>query len=215
MSRLLQDALFAIRSFRKSPVFSLVAVLSLALGIGANTAIFTLLDQVLLRGINALAYPMYQDLRDRNQVFTGMMCRYRLGLTISGISQTEAVSAELVSGNYFPLLGLRPAAGRLFTAEDDQRSGEHPYAVISYAWWQTRFASDPKAIGKSIRVNNYQLAIVGVAQPGFDGLDPGVPMQMFVPMTMAPEVLRIYQYVRPAPALGEYLRAPEAWRDPS
>src|SRR2546425_8495718 len=158
MTQLARDSAYALRGFRKSPVFSLVAVSSLALGIGANTAIFTLVDQLILRllpvqhpeqivllagrgrhyggnnGMNALAYPMYQDLRDRNQVFSGMMCRYRLGLTISGISQTEAVSAELVSGNYFPLLGLRPAAGRLFTADDDQRSGEHPYAVISYAW---------------------------------------------------------------------------------
>src|SRR5438477_7072406 len=119
MSRILQDVLFAIRSFRKSPVFSAVAVLSLALGIGANTAIFTLIDQLILRllpvqdpqrivllagrgrhyggnnGRNAIAYPMYQDLRDRNQVFSGMMCRYSLAVTIEVSSQSEATLGEL------------------------------------------------------------------------------------------------------------------------
>src|SRR5436309_8115125 len=150
MSRLLQDVLFAIRSFRKSPVFSLVAVLSLALGIGANSAIFTLIDQLILRllpvqhpervvllagrgrhyggnnGMNALAYPMYQDLRDRNQVFSAMMCRYRVPCVIGVQSKTEVVGGELVSGNYFPLLGVRAAAGRLFTSKDDLHQGAHP-----------------------------------------------------------------------------------------
>jgi hypothetical protein len=126
MTRLVQDVLYAARTFRKSPVFSGVAVFSLALGIGANTAIFTLVDQLILRllpirdaenvvllagsgrhyggnnGRNALAYPMYQDLRDRNQVFSAMMCRYRLGFSIAADSQTEVVNGELVSGNYFP-----------------------------------------------------------------------------------------------------------------
>src|ERR1051326_3336320 len=212
MSRLFQDVQFALRSFRKSPVFSLVAILSLALGIGANTAIFTLVDQLILRllpvqhpeqivllagrgrhyggnnGRNALAYPMYQDIRDRNQVFSLTMCRYSMGMTVSGISQTEPVQAELVSGNYFPMLGVRAAAGRLFTADDDQRSGEHPYAVISYGWWQTRFTGDPAVIGRTIRVNNYPVTIVGVIQPKFDGLEPGVPAQVFVPMVMAPQL---------------------------
>jgi hypothetical protein len=133
---LAQDIRYAFRSFRKTPVFTAVAVLSLALGIGANTAIFTLIDQLILRllpvrdpqnlvilagrgrhyggnnGINALAYPMYQDLRDHNQVFNGMMCRYRFNVTLSFGAQSEVISGELVSGNYFPLLGLHAAAGR-------------------------------------------------------------------------------------------------------
>src|SRR5215469_3918988 len=142
---LLQDVRFALRTFRKSPVFTAVAVLSLALGIGANTAIFTLIDQLILRllpvkdadrivllagrgnhyggnnGRNALSYRMYQDIRDRNQVFDGMMCRYRLTFTLSFGAQSEVATGELVSGNYFPLLGVRSAAGRLFTSQDDQR----------------------------------------------------------------------------------------------
>ena len=111
---------------------------------------------------------MYQDLRDRNQVFSAMMCRYRLGMAVAVDSQTEVVDGELASGNYFPMLGVKPAAGRLFTAADDLRAGAHPVAVISYGWWQTRFAGDPHVIGRAIRVNNFPLTIVGVAQPGFD-----------------------------------------------
>ena len=212
MTHLVQDALYAVRSFRKAPVFTTVAILSLALGIGANTAIFTLIDQLILRllpirdpdrivllagrgrhyggnnGRNALSYPMYQDLRDRNPVFDGMMCRYRLALTVGLQGQTEVTPAELVSGNYFPLLGVHPAIGRLFTAGDDLHSGAHPYAVLSYEWWQTRFAGDPRVIGTTIRADNYPLTIIGVAQPGFEGMEPGLPAKMFVPMAMAAAV---------------------------
>ena len=208
----LQDVLYAARALRKSPVFSTVAVLSLALGIGANTAIFTLIDQLILQllpvqdparvvilagrgrhyggnnGMNALSYPMYQDLRDRNQVFSAMMCRYGLPFAIGADSRTEVVGGELVSGNYFPLLGIRPAAGRLFTAADDLRAGAHPYAVISYAWWQTRFGGDSHIIGRVIRINNVPLTILGIAQPGFAGMEPGLPASVFVPVTMAAAV---------------------------
>jgi hypothetical protein len=175
---LLQDVRYALRAFRKSPVFTAVAVLSLALGIGANTAIFTLIDQLILRllpvkdadrivvlagrgnhyggnnGMNALSYRMYQDIRDRNQVFDGMMCRYRLTFTLSFDAQSEVVLGELASGNYFPLLGVHSALGRLFTAKDDLREAENPYAILSYAFWQTRFSADPGVIGRRIQVNN-------------------------------------------------------------
>jgi predicted permease len=207
-----KDFLFALRSFRKSPVFTAVAVLSLALGIGANTAIFTLVDQLILRllpvrnpervvllagrgrhyggnnGMNALSYLMYQDLRDRNQVFDGMMCRYRFTPSASFGGATDATTAELVSGNYFPLLGVRAARGRVFTAGDDLHEGAHPYAVLSYAWWQTRFAGNPEVIGQTIRINDYPLTIVGIAQAGFEGTEPGLPAKVFVPMSMAPQV---------------------------
>ena len=212
MTTLVQDLLYASRGFRKSPVFSAVAVLSLALGIGANTAIFTLIDQLILKllpvqdpehivllrgrgrhyggnnGMNALSYPMYQDLRDRNPVFSAMMSRYRLGFAIGVEAHTEIVNGELVSGNYFPLLGIRPAAGRLFNASDDLRSGAHPLAVLSYTWWKTRFAGDAHIIGQTIRVNNIPLTVIGVAQSGFEGMEPGLPAFVFVPMTMAPVV---------------------------
>jgi putative ABC transport system permease protein len=212
MTKLAQDVLYAIRGFRKAPVFSAVAVVSLALGIGANTAIFTLVDQLILRllpvqdpghivllrgrgrhyggnnGMNALSYPMYQDLRDRNQAFSAMMCRYRLSFAVGIDSETEVVNGELVSGNYFPLLGVHPALGRLFTARDDLRAGAGPYAVLSYTWWKMRFAGDPHILGQTIRVNDYPLTVVGVAQPGFDGMEPGLPAFVFVPITMAAAV---------------------------
>jgi len=212
MASLVPDVVFACRSFRKSPVFTVVAILSLALGIGANTAIFTLVDQLILRllpvrdpqqivllagrgrhyggnnGRNALAYPMYQDIRDRNQVFSGMMCRYSMPFTLGIGADTSVVSGELVSGNYFPLLGVRAAHGRLFTSSDDLHAGQHPYAVLSYAFWQTRFAGDPGVVGRTLRVNNYPLTIVGVAQPAFDGIEPGLPAQVFLPLAMAPSV---------------------------
>jgi predicted permease len=212
MTQLLRDIKYALRGFRKSPVFSAVAVLSLALGIGANTAIFTLVDQLVLRllpiqdpqrvvllsgmgrhygsniGRNALSFPMYQDLRDRNQVFSLMMCRYPVTPSVGVERDTEVVGGELVSGNYFPLLGIRAAAGRLFTANDDLHMNAHPVAVLSYAWWQSRFAGNPNAIGRTIRVNGFPMTVVGVAQPGFDGVEPGLPAQIFVPISMAPAV---------------------------
>jgi len=218
MKNILRDFQFALRGLRKSPVFTTIAILSLALGIGANTAIFSLVYQLILRPLavrdpqsivlltgvgkyygstnnrNSNSYPMYQDFRDRNTVFTGMMCRYQTSASIGASSpsgtQVEVANTELVSGNYFSFLGIGAAQGRVFTANDDLRAGEHPYAVLSYASWKSRFAGDPGVIGKKIQFNNYPLTIIGVAQPGFDGMEPGVPAAMFVPVTMA-------QYVRP------------------
>jgi predicted permease len=204
-----RDFRFALRSLRKSPIFTTVAILSLALGIGANTAIFSLINQLILRplpirdpqaivllkgagrhygsnnGRNALSYPMYQDIRDKNTVFAGMMCRYQMNATIGATSQVEVANSELVSGNYFPLLGIGAALGRVFTASDDLRANAHPYAVISYSYWKSRFAGDPHIVGQTLRFNNYPLTIVGVAQPGFDGMEPGLPAAVFVPVTMA------------------------------
>jgi predicted permease len=216
MRNVARDLRFALRSLRKSPVFASVAILSLALGIGANTAIFSLINQLILRplpirdpqaivllkgagrhygsnnGRNALSYPMYQDLRERNTVFSGMMCRYQMTATV-GVSahagdQVEVANTELVSGNYFPLLGIGAARGRVFTASDDLRAGAHPYVVISYAYWKSRYAEDPRAIGQILRLNNFPLTIMGVAQPGFDGMEPGLPAAIFVPVTMAESV---------------------------
>jgi predicted permease len=207
-----QDIQFALRTFRKSPVFTAVAILSLALGIGANTAIFSLVDQLILRllpvrdprsvvllagrgrhyggnnGRNALSYPMYQDFRDRNPVFSEMMCRYSIPVTVGVSSRTEVVNGEFVSGNYFHLLGIGPALGRVFTAQDDLHAGAHPYAVLSYAYWQSNFAGDPRVVGQVIRVNNYPLMIVGVSQRGFDGVEPGLPNQIRIPIAMAASV---------------------------
>src|SRR5580692_13058650 len=154
----LNDIRYAFRTFRKSPVFVAVAVLSLALGIGANTAIFTLVDQLLLRllpvkdpqqlvllwgrgrhygsnnGRYKISYPMYEDFRDHNQVFSGMFCRWETSMSVSSDGRTERVDGELVSGTYFPVLGVGPALGRVLTPDDDRVAGGHPIAVISHRY---------------------------------------------------------------------------------
>ncbi|MBZ5624294.1 MAG: ABC transporter permease [Acidobacteriia bacterium] len=212
MSVLLQDLRYAIRTLRKSPLFASVAVFSLALGIGANTAIFTLINQLILEllpvnhpeelvlltargshygsntGGNAISYPMYQDFRDKNQVFQGMFCRWGTTLSLSFEGRTELVSGELVSGNYFPVLGVGAALGRVFTASDDLIQGGHPLAVLSYGFWRTRFSGDPGVIGKRITVNGYPLTIVGVSRAGFDGVEVGYSPQLRIPMMMKKEM---------------------------
>ena len=211
---LMRELRFALRSLLKSPVFASVAVLSLALGIGANTAVFTFLDQALLRllpvkdpeqlvqlkevgqhygsntGINALSYPIYKDFSEQNQVFSGMLCRSSQPFSISFGGRSERSSGELVTGTYFPVLGVKPALGRLFTGTDDRTRGGAPFAVLGYDYWQTRFAGNPDVIGKPILVNNHQLTIIGVAQKGFAGIEPLVAAQVYVPMAMAEQVTK-------------------------
>ncbi len=184
MGNLAHDLRFAARTFKKSPVFVAVAILSLALGIGANTAIFTLVDQLLLRllpvkdpqqlvllwgrgkhygsnnGRYKLSYPMYEDFRDHNQVFSGMFCRWATSFSISSEGRTERVDGDLVSGTYFPVLGVGPALGRVFTPDDDRVPGGHPVAVISYRYWQSRFGGSKDVIGKKLLVDGYPLVLI-------------------------------------------------------
>jgi predicted permease len=207
-----QDLRYALRSLRKAKLFAFIAVLSLALGIGANTAIFTLVNQLILQllpvrhpeelvlltsrgshygnntGGNAISYPLYQDIRDKNQVFSAMFCKFGMDMSLNFDGRTELVSGELVSGNYFPVLGIGAALGRVFTANDDLHQGAHPFAVLSYGFWQSRFNGDPGVIGKRIVVNGYPLTIVGVSQAGFDGVEAGVSPQVRVPMMMKAEL---------------------------
>ncbi len=208
MSHLYADLRFAVRSFAKSPVFTIVVMVSLALGIGANTAIFTLMDQVLLRslpveepqqlvfltwrgshygsnnGSNALSYPMYRDFRDQNQVFSGLLCRYGTALSLSHNGQTERIGGELVSGNYYQVLGVKAAAGRLISPDDDRLPGEGAVAVLSYPYWQNRFNGDKGVLGQTIRINGYPLTVIGVAEPRFHGVDVGYNPQVMVPVSM-------------------------------
>jgi len=210
MGVLTQNLRFALRTFRKSPVFVAVAVASLALGIGANTAIFTFVDQLLLRllpvknpeqlvtlwgrgehyggnnGPVKLAYPMYVDFLNKNQVFDGMFCRWNVPFSLSFEGRTERVAGEMVSGTYFPVLGVGAALGRVFTPDDDKVRGGHPVAVISYRFWMTRFAGNPEVVGKNLLVNGYPFTIIGVSQEGFDGTDPSYPAQVRVPIMMRP-----------------------------
>jgi predicted permease len=211
MARFLFDLRFALRSLRRSPLFTLVAVASLALGIGANTAIFTLIDQLMLRllpvarpeqlvmiwssgpnmgnnrGSRAASYPMYQDFQKKAQAFSSVFCRFGTAVSVSFSGQTERVDAELVSGNYFQTLGVRPAIGRVFSPEEDDRVYKgHPSVVLSHEYWVTRFAADRKVIGQKLLVNNYPMTIVGVSAQGFAGLDPARSPQIRIPIQMKP-----------------------------
>jgi predicted permease len=212
VGHILNDIRYALRTFRKSPVFVAVAVLSLALGIGANTAIFTLIDQVLLRllpvkdpkqlvllwargqhygsnnGRNKISYPMYRDFQDKNQVFSGMFCRDDMFFSLNFEGKTELVSGELVSGTYFPVLGVNAALGRVLTPADDAQEGGSPYAVLSHRFWMSRFAGDPGVIGKKLVLNGYPFTVVGVSQAGFDGTDPAESPQIRIPVVMKMQV---------------------------
>ena len=220
VGNVLTDCGYVLRQLRRSPVFAIAAVLTLAIGIGANTAIFSLVDQLILRllpvqdpqrvialeamgnfygdnqnqGMIPMSYPMYEDLRDHNQAFSLMMCQRQQDFTVSTSSESEIITGELVSGNYFPLLGVRPALGRLFSAQDTLHAGANPFVVLSHAYWMNHFGGDRHVIGRTIRINTYPLTVIGVIRPGFNGLEPGVAENIFVPITMAPAVVPESEY---------------------
>jgi predicted permease len=209
----IRDLQYALRTLRRSPGFTIVAVLTLALGIGANTAIFTLLDQVLLRllpvkdpkslvlltmrgkhygsnwGSNAISYPMYKDFQAQNGVFSGMFARFPLYSSVTIGNQSERVKAELVSGTYFDVLGVGAAIGRPFTPEDDKTPHGHPLVMLSYNYWKRRFGGKPDVIGSTMLVSNQRMTIIGVTQAGFDGVELGDPPAIFVPMMMEVELM--------------------------
>jgi predicted permease len=213
METVLQNIRYALRQLRKYPGFSLVAVLTLAVGIGANAAIFSLVDQVLLRQLpvaepNRLvmlkytgsdtghtsvyggdpqayfSYPMYRDLRDQNGVFSGMLAMFPAQVGVQWRNTPSLANSELVSGNYFSLLGVQPALGRLFLPEDSATRGAAPFAVLSYRYWTQRFGSDPAVIGQGILINGHPLTIIGVVEPGFHSVIAGTMPDFFVPITM-------------------------------
>ncbi len=205
------DLRLAVRGLVRSPLFALVAILSLALGIGANTAIFTLIDQILLRklpvtnpgelvmlyqegphngsnmGARAHSYPIYQELQKRADPLSEVIARRLLATSVSIDNQTERLDAEMVSGNFFTMLGVKPAIGRVFNSqEDDQAYQGHPVVVLGYGYWMRRFSGDPSVVGKKVLVNNYPMTIVGVSAAGFAGLDPARAPQIRVPLQMKP-----------------------------
>jgi predicted permease len=208
LSDTLQDLRYAVRMLRKSPAFAAIAVLSLALGIGANTAIFSLINAVLLQALpvqnpeqlvrlthanlrnarsTSFPYPFYRELRDHATVFTGVVCQsdVELGLSVNG--GTEQVSGEFVSGNYFEVLGIKPYIGRLF-APDDERLGGRPVAVLSYGFWRRRFGADPGIVGRTIDLNTIPVTVLGVSPPSFDGLEIGQPPDLMAPIAMQAQI---------------------------
>ena len=217
MSALLQDLRYALRQLRKSPGFTLVAMCILALGIGANTAIYSLLDQVLLRSLPVkdpgglvqlksvgsdsghvsswggddhlyFSYPMYRDLRDKSSVFDGMLARTPAQVGVQYHNDSKLGMAELVSGNYFQVLGLSPAMGRLIMPSDDEVQERDPVAVLSYEYWVRRFGSDRGVLNSTLSINGHPFTIVGVAPPGFKSVVVGDSPDLFVPMMMKAEV---------------------------
>jgi predicted permease len=221
MSGLVQDLRYALRQLRKSPGFTAVAVLTLALGIGANTAIFTVVNALLLKMLpvtqpqrlvvvgdpslpnsrshgtprtDIFSYPLYKELRDHNSVFSGL-CAAGSEQAIEldagqGESSAEKVTGRMVSGNYFTVLGLTPAAGRLLSSSDDAAENTNPVAVLSYGFWRRKFALSPSIIGRDIRLNGFPFTIIGVTPAGFDGDVIGEQMALFVPLSMQPKIVR-------------------------
>src|SRR5881398_3175081 len=212
MRTLWQDVKYGLRILAKNPAFTAIAVTTLALGIGANTAIFSVLNQVLLRRLPVLnperlvilkspgpkrghvwsdgddseifSYPLYKGLAKNTAVFDGVIARYEFSASIASNGQTERGSGELVSGNYFETLGVRPALGRLLMPADDDVQGAHPVLVLSHGYWTQHFGGDSGVLNHTILVNNTVMTIVGVAQAGFTGIQVGQTPDIFVPITM-------------------------------
>ena len=209
MSILIADLRYSFRSLMKSPGLSLAAILSLGLGIGANTTIFTWVQAVLFRPIPLAAdpstiriaamenregqsrswsYPNFVDFRDRTKMMD-VVAQDDRTFNIAVDDTAERAWGGLVSGNYFDVMGIRPAAGRFFTAKDDITPGGHPVAVLSYSLWQRRFAGDPSLVGRQVTINNTPITIIGVAPEGFIGSFLGVATAAWVPMAMQKEMM--------------------------
>ena len=220
MNSLVRDLHFSLRYLQRHRLFSLMAVLTLVLGIGPTTAIFNLLNAVMLRqlpvqtprelillgrgrpmGIDVgfpngntelFSYPFYRRLHRESAVFSGVAAMQSLPNEVSAAVEggivSEPVSARLVSGTYFPVLGINPYRGRLLTDSDDQSVGAHPVAVASYSWWQERFSGDPKIIGKKVTIGSTVFTIIGVTPPNFFGTSVGESPSLWVPLAMQGQI---------------------------
>ncbi|HXT73213.1 MAG TPA: ABC transporter permease [Candidatus Angelobacter sp.] len=212
MNTLWQDIRFGLRMLGKSPAFTAIAILTLALGIGANTAIFSFTDQVLLRNLPVphpeqlvvlrspgpnhgrtssdgdsaavFSYPMYKELRDRSSVFSGLLTCFAIDVNVSGHGQMQSARGELVSGNFFQTLEVQPALGRVFTGSDETAPGANPVAVLSYGYWARQFGADPSILNAPLTVNGTALTVIGVARKGFYGVQIGATPDIFIPITM-------------------------------
>jgi len=219
MQTIVQDIRFGLRVLLKKPGFTLIAVLSLALGIGANTAIFSLTDAVLIKTLpvrqpeqlvlfgngrnmgvqlglpnssfDLFSYPFYRQVQQRTDLFSGVTSLLSMQWNVHGFvnsagssSEIEQMKVQLVSGTYFPVLGVNAGLGRVLTDADDQTPGDHPVAVVSYAWWQQRLGGDPSAVGKTIMIDNTAYTIVGVAPKEFFGTSVGSAPDLWIPLAM-------------------------------
>jgi predicted permease len=205
---LIQDLRYAARALRQNPLFTIVATLSLAIGIGANTAIFTLLDQLLLRplpvpqphelvqldlpgprmgenwGRRTVSYPMYRDVLAGGPSTQSVAAQFSGSASLSTGDRSEIVRATLVSGTWFDTLSLKTTLGRPITPDDDRTVDAHPVVVLSHAFWQRRFGSDKNIIDRKILLNGKPMTVLGVAQPGFRGTDILNPSDLYLPLAM-------------------------------
>jgi len=219
MSTLIQDLKFGLRMLAKNPGFTAVAVLTLALGIGANTAIFSLLNVIMLRELpvqspqqlvllgkarsagssddfadtQIYSYPFYREMRQKNQVFSDMSALLSLLFgkmhgAVGGGAELEPLDVQLVSGNYFSMLGVKPILGRSFTEAEDEPAGGHPVAMASYSWWDHRWARDPSIIGKTVTLGSTVYTIIGVTSRGFFGTTVGESPNLWIPLSMEKQV---------------------------
>src|SRR4029453_11394883 len=206
MDTLIQDFKSGVRMLLSRPGFTLVTAITLALGIGANTAIFSITDKLLIRSLpvekpdqlvlinsvsvsphfvsNAFSYPIFKDYRDQNEVFSGMFGFTRTQLELNTNDHTEQLESEYVSSNYFEVLGVKASLGRVFSGEEDLIAGPAPVVMLSDAFWRTHFGADPSVIGKSITLNNVPLTVIGVAPPDFGGMILEEPAAIWVPVRM-------------------------------
>src|SRR5215211_8248524 len=184
-----KDISYAIRGLLKRPGFVAIAVITLALGIGANTAIFSLVNAVLLRSLpverpgeivsvamrgkddsmSAWSFPNYRDFRDRNDALSGLLVYRFVPLSLSRNGLNERVWGYEVSGNYFDVLNVKPLQGRTFAPDEDKTKLTAPVIVVSYDSWQHRFGGDPNLVGKDVLINNQQFQVIGIAPEGFKG----------------------------------------------
>ena len=204
IANFLRDVRLGFRTLRKDRGFALTALLSIGLGVGANAAIFSLVDQALFRMLpvrdpgrlvlldwrgsfvghgwgssNLQSYPFFKDLHDQTDVFDGVFGRAPTTVNLFFENSTEPVGAEIVTGTYFPVLGVRPQLGRLLDESDDRQPNAHPVVVLSYDYWQTHLGSRADIVGRTVLVNTHPMTVVGVAAEGFHGIDWGeVPSRL-------------------------------------
>jgi putative ABC transport system permease protein len=217
LRELWQDSRHSVRMMLKQPGFTSIAVLTLALGIGANTAIFSLMDKLIVRSLpikepselvllqgmassdsqfktfylTEFSWADYLDYRAKNQVFSNLTAMSQASVNLGSGDQMERVRAELVSDNYFETLGVRPSLGRDFLPDENKTPGAHPVAMISYSLWRSRFGGDPKVVGQTVQLNESSYTIIGVASSSFKGLEVESPVDVWIPAMMRSQIAQL------------------------
>jgi predicted permease len=221
------DLRFSARSFLRGPGFTSATLLSFGLGIGATTAIYSLVDQVILHSLpvreperlvlvdwngnqptngfgsyNLMSYPICRDLEQQTRFFDGVLCRAETTVNLASAGDPKPVEAEIVSGSYFSVLGIGPLLGRVIDAEDDAAPGASPVVVLSYDFWQTQFGGAPDAIGRKVLINQHPMTVIGVAAAAFQGIDVGSVPALWIPASMCADAI---------PGADGLLRQPTRW----